>query len=98
MQEWRIRTHLVYVLSIYEATTHTWLHIDEVQLYDTGDVTPVLLIQFIARTLLCGQLQIDAGCQRHLILTGTVVALAVIDKACLPVVVGCLTVCFGFTT
>ena len=54
-----IRTRLVYVLGIYESTTHTWLHVDEVELYNTGDVAPVFLIQFIARTLFCCQLQID---------------------------------------
>ena len=89
-----IFTSLVYVLSIYEATTHTWLHIDKVKFNNTGDIAPVFLIQIVAGTLLCGQLQIDARCQRHLILTGTIVALAVIDKARLPVVVGCCAVCF----
>ena len=54
-----ICTCLVYVLGIYEATTHTRLHVDEVKLDDTRDITPVFLIQIVASTLLCGQLQID---------------------------------------
>ena len=53
-----IRTYLMYVLGIYEATTHTWLHVDKVELNNTGDVAPVLLIQIVASALLCGQLQI----------------------------------------
>ena len=48
----------MYVLSIYETTTHTRLHIDEVELYDTGDVAPVLFVQLIACAQLRGQLQI----------------------------------------
>ena len=87
---------LVHVLSIYEAPTHTWLYVDEVEFYNTSDVAPVFLIQTVARTLFGGQLEIYTRCQRHLILTGTVVALTVIDEACLPVVVGRCTVCFRF--
>ena len=49
-----IRTLLMYVFGIYEATTHTRLHVDEIELYHTRDVTPVLLIQVIASTLFCG--------------------------------------------
>ena len=91
-----IGTRFVYVLGIYEATAHTRLYVDEVELNNTGDVAPVLLIQVVARTLFGGQLEIDTRCQRHLILTGTVVALTVIDEACLPVVVSRCTVCFRF--
>ena len=58
MFRWGICTCLVHVLSIDEATTHTRLHVDEVELYDTSDVAPVLLIQIVASALLCGQLQI----------------------------------------
>ena len=53
-----ICTYLVYVLGIYEATAHTRLHVDEVELNDTRDVTPVFIVQVVALTLLCGQLQI----------------------------------------
>ena len=54
-----ICAYLMYVLGIDEATTHTWLHVDKIELYHTRDVAPVLLIQVVACTLLCGQLQID---------------------------------------
>ena len=46
------------VLGIYVATTHTRLHIDKVELHHAGDVTPVLLFQILACTLLGSQLQI----------------------------------------
>ena len=35
----------MHVLGIDEATTDTWLHIDEVELYNSGDIAPVLLVK-----------------------------------------------------
>ena len=60
MIQTRRRSLLMFVLGIYEATTDTRLHIDEVEFDDAGNVTPVFLVQFLTRALLRSQLQIDA--------------------------------------
>ena len=90
-------TYSVFVLGIDEATTDTRLHIDEVKLDDTGNVAPVFLIesQVGALYFLREQLQIYTGGQCHLVQTDTVVALAVVAEASLPVVVGGTAERFG---
>ena len=49
----------MHVLSIDEATTDTRLHIDEVELDDTSNKTPVFLVDIRASTLFGGQFQIN---------------------------------------
>ena len=90
-----IRPYLMHVLGIDEAAAHAGLHVDEVELYNARDVAPVLLIQVVASALLSRQLQIDTGCQRHLVLTGAVVALAVVDESGFPVVESSFSVILG---
>ena len=83
-------TYSVFILGIYEATTDTRLHIDEVKLDDTRNVTPVFLIESEVRALyfLRVQLQIHTRSQCHLVQTGTVVAFTFLDILFLPVVIG----------
>ena len=64
----RVLTRTMFILGIDIATTHTWLHVDEVEFHDTGDVTPVFLSKTSTGTLLGGQLQIDTRCQGHLVM------------------------------
>ena len=78
-------TRAVYVLGIDIATADTGLHVDEVELDDTGDVAPVLLVDFRAGTLLSGQLQIDTGSQGHFVVAITVVAFLLVVELRLPV-------------
>ena len=78
-------TRAVYVLGIDIATADTGLHVDEVELDDTGDVAPVLLVDFRAGTLLSGQLQIDTGSQGHFVVAVSVVAFLLVVELLLPV-------------
>ena len=48
----------VYVLRIDEAATDTRRDVDEVEFHDTGDGTPILLMQIGASALFCGNFQI----------------------------------------
>ena len=49
----------MHVLGINETATDTCLYVDEVELNDTGDITPFLLAKVIARAFFRCQLQID---------------------------------------
>ena len=73
--------HAVLVLGIDEAAADTGLHVDEVELDDTGDGSPVLLVEVGAGALLGGQLQIDTRGQGHLVVAVAVVALALVLNA-----------------
>ena len=55
------------ILGIDITTTHTRLHIDEVEFYDTCDITPVFFVKSLTGTLLRGQLQIDTRSEGHLV-------------------------------
>ena len=83
----------MYVLRIDEATTNTRRDVDEVEFHDTGDGTPILLMQIGASALFCGDFQIHTRSQRYLIMAGTVVTGLVLDVLLLPVVEGCHAVC-----
>ena len=85
----------MYVLGIDEATTDTCRDIYQVELYYTSDWTPYLFIEAIASTLLGGEFQIDTRGQRHLVMTGTIVAGLVLDVFLFPVVEGCSEVWFA---
>ena len=85
----------MHILGIDEATSNTGLHINQVELYNTGDIAPVFLVKFLTRTLLGGQLQIDTRSQSHLVHAVTIVTPTFLDVASLPVVEGCCTVCLG---
>ena len=76
---WIIGTNSVFILRIDESTTDTRLHVDQVQLDDARDITPVLFIDPRTGTLFGGQLQIDTRGQCHLVKTGTVVAFALVE-------------------
>ena len=69
----------MFVLGIDEATAQTCLHVDQVEFDDTGDVTPVLLIQILTGTLFRRQFQVYARSQGHLVEAATVVAGTIFD-------------------
>ena len=54
-----VGTWPVFVLSIYETTTDTWLHIDQVKLYNTCNVAPVFLIESQVGTLYFLRIQLQ---------------------------------------
>ena len=87
--------YTMYVLGIDETATDTRRDINQVEFYNTSDGTPYLLIQVIARTLLSGDFQIDTRCQRHLVMTVSIVAGLVLDMLLLPVIERSLTVYFA---
>ena len=76
----------MHVLGIDEATADALLHIDEVELDDTRDGSPVLFVEAVAGTLLGGQLQIDTRGQRHLVIAVTVVTGLVFGVGLFPFV------------
>ena len=84
--------YAMYVLRIDEAAADTGRDVDQVELHDTRDGTPYLLIESGAGALLGGDLQIHARGQGHLVVTCAVVTLALLDEAGLPVVIGRRTV------
>ena len=84
----RGRADAVFIAGIDIAATHAGLHVDEVEFHDAGNQTPVFLVEVGAGALLRGQLQIDAGGQRHLVMAVTIVTLALVVELQLPVVVG----------
>ena len=76
----------MYVLGIDEATADALLHIDQVELDDTRDETPVLFVEVLASALLGGQLQIDTRSQGHLVVAVSVVAALVFRVGLFPLV------------
>ena len=55
----RPRALAMHILRIDEAATDTWLHVDEVELDNTGNQSPFLFIDFLAGAFFSGQFQIN---------------------------------------
>ena len=74
------------VLGIDETTTNTRRDINQVEFDDTGNGSPVLFVQTVTRTLLGSDFQIYTRGQRHLVMTVTVVASAIVLEGFFPVI------------
>ena len=77
--------HAVLVLGIDIATAETRLDVDEVELDDAGDITPIGTRGTGRR--LVDELQVHTRCQCHLVVAGSIVTVAVGRSCGLPVVV-----------
>ena len=91
-------THAVLVAGIDEATANAGLHIDEVQLNNTCDETPVFFVEVITCTFLGSQFQIDSRGQCHLVMAVTVVATAVVHEGFLPIIIGVSSIIIMIST
>ena len=79
------------VTGINIATTQSSLHINQVKLHYTGYQSPFGMSSLL--TLLTDNLQIDSRGKRHLILTGTVIAVTLVPIIHLPCIIGGGSIC-----
>ena len=74
----------MFILGIDVTTTHTRLHVDQVELYDAGDIAPLFLVETLTSAILVGQLQIDTRSQGHLVVGVTIVTPTIVVELILP--------------